>query len=175
MKNNTVLDDNYRRLLQPENDELFRLIPDMMSRKIARANVQQAFTFKYIKEHFDNSMNMICCGSHEDTCCSGLKKLGYNVVEVDPMYNYDLHTYCVKNNYQGFDVVFSVSVIEHVKNDDEFVDDMCKLMKPGSTGLLTCDYNNNYKSGDRVPTSDCRFYTENDLLVRFGKILENNN
>ena len=42
-------------------------------------------------------------------------------------------------------------------------------------GLLTCDYNNNYKSGDRVPTSDCRFYTENDLLVRFGKILENNN
>lgn len=173
--NNTVLTDTYRENLKPSIDELFTLLPEMMSRKIARANVQQAFAFNYIKEHFDTSIKMLCAGSHEDTCCHGLVKLGYNIVTIDPVHNYDLHTYCRLNNYQQFDVVFSVSVIEHVPNDDEFIDDICKSLKPGGTCVLTCDFKNGYKPGDYIPREDCRLYTEHDLLVRFKNILSNNN
>ncbi len=53
MKNNTVLVDAHRELLAPSINELFSLVPAMMSRKVARANVQQAFTFKYITVHFN--------------------------------------------------------------------------------------------------------------------------
>jgi len=173
--NNTVLTDTYRSLLQPDIDELFRLLPNMMARKIPRANVQQAFVFNYIKNHFDTSKKMLCAGSHEDTCCYGLKKLNYDIVDVDPVLNYDLHTFCKIHNYQEFDVVFSVSVIEHVQNDNEFIDDICKSLKSGGTCVLTCDFKNSYKPSDRIPSEDCRLYTQDDLLIRFKKILENNN
>jgi SAM-dependent methyltransferase len=174
MKNNTVLTDEYRNLLQPSIDELFTLLPDMMSRKIARANVQQAFAFNYIKNNFDTSKSMLCAGSHEDTCCHGLKKLNYDIVEIDPVHNYDLHTYCKINNYKQFDVVFSVSVIEHVSNDDEFIEDICKSLKSGGTCVLTCDFKDSYKRGDSIPSEDCRLYTVHDLLVRFKNILDQN-
>lgn len=173
MKNNTVLDDSYRIMLQPAIDEMTNLVPGMMSRKIARANVQQAFAYKYIKDNFaKESTKLVCCGSFEDTCCSALKESGYDIVEIDPVYNYDLHTYCEKYNWPQFDVVFSVSVIEHVKDDDQFVDDMCRLMKRDGTCVVTCDFNNNYRPGDSIPGCDFRFYTENDILVRFKQILD---
>ena len=175
MKNNTVLNDDHRQLLEPTIKEMFHLVPDMMHRKVARANVQQAFAFKYITDNFDKSSEMICAGSYEDTCCAALLKLGYKVVEVDPVKNYDLHNYCLCNKNARFDVVFSVSVIEHVFNDNEFVDDMCKLLKPGGTCVFTCDFNNKYKPGDALPSTDHRFYTQHDLLVRFKQILDNNN
>lgn len=175
MKNNTVLDDSYRSLLTPSINELLSLVPEMMSRKIPRANVQQAFAFKYLKDNFDKNIHMVCAGSYDDTCCAGLKTLGYNITEIDPAHNYDLHTYCLLNNYPKVPVVFSVSVIEHVEKDDEFIDDICKLLVPGGTCVLTCDFNNNYKPGDRKPGCDFRFYTEKDLMVRFKNILERNN
>jgi hypothetical protein len=175
MKNNVVLDDFYRDMLEPSIQELHKLVPAMMSRKIERANVQQAFVFKYIKDHFDNKTPLLCVGSYEDTCCYGLKQLNYNIVEIDPAINYDLHTYCINNNYPTYDVVFSVSVIEHVNNDDEFIDDLCKSLNSGGTCVLTCDFKNSYKPGDLIPGEDHRLYTENDLLVRFKNILDNNN
>lgn len=175
MKNNTVLNDDYRALLASDISELFRLAPAMMSRKIMRANVQQAFVFKYIRNNFTTGHSMICAGSHEDTCCAALKALNYNIVEVDPMYNSDLHTYCVSHSYPQYDVVFSVSVIQQVQNDNDFVDDMCKLLKPDGTCVLTCDFNDSYKPGCMIiPSCDFRFYTKEDLLERFGKILEKN-
>lgn len=146
-----------------------------MSRNIPRANVQQAFAFQYIKDNFPKGTKMICAGSHEDTCCAGLKQLGHDIVEIDPVHNSDLHTYCVKNNYPAFDVVFSVSVIEHVKDDDEFIEDMCKLLKPGGTCVVTCDFKNAYMPGERIPGCDFRFYTEKDITERFQKIFDRNN
>lgn len=175
MKNNTVLNDYYRQLLQPSINELFQLVPDMMARKIPRANVQQAFAFKYIKDHFTTSQSMICCGSHEDTCCEALIKLGYNIVKVDPVLNYPLHDYCLKYNYPSYDCVFSVSVIEHVENDEEFLNDMCKLLKSGGTCVLTCDFKGDFKKGDPVFQGNYRFYNEDDLLNRFKMIISKNN
>lgn len=175
MKNNTVLNDNARKELLPIIDEMTLLVPTMMARKIARANVQQAFVFKYLKDNFGSDTPMICAGSYEDTCCASLRQLNYNIVEVDPAINYDLHTYCTMTSYSQVPVVFSVSVIEHVQDDELFVDDMCKLLKPGGTCILTCDFNNDYTVGSHKPGCDFRLYTKDDLLVRFKAILDRNN
>lgn len=175
MINNTVLTDEYRALLAPDISELFRLVPSIMARKFARANVQQAFVFKYIRDNFTPDVSMICVGSHEDTCCAGLKELGHKITEIDSLHNYDLHTYCVNNMYPQFDVVFAISVVQQVQNDAIFVDDMCKLLKPNGTCVLTCDFNDAYKPGDRMPAGCLRFYTKTDLLERFGKVLDQNN
>lgn len=174
MVNNTVINDKYRKFLAPTINQLFSLVPDMMSRKIPRANVQQAFVFKYILDNFTKDDKLICVGSHEDTCCAGLKVLGFNVLEIDPAHNSDLHTHCINTNYELFDVVFSVSVIEHVPNDDEFIDDMCKSLKSGGTCIFTCDFNDEYVPGNPLPWSDHRFYTKNDMLVRINNILIQN-
>lgn len=174
MKNNTVLNDSARTQLQPTIDDMWHLVPTMMSRKIARANVQQAFVFKYLRDNFDVNIPMICAGSYEDTCCAALRQLNYNIVEIDPALNYDLHTYCTMTSYSQVPVVFSVSVIEHVQDDELFLNDMCKLLKPGGTCILTCDFNNDYQPGAHKPGCDYRLYTKADLLVRFKAILDHN-
>lgn len=172
MTNNTVLNDRHRTLLQPVVDQLHSLVPDMMARKIARANVQQAFVFKFICDNFKTDTPMLCVGSYEDTCCAGLKKLGYNITEIDPVHNYDMHTFSTLNSESRFPVIFSVSVIEHVQNDDEFIEDICHHLAPNGTCILTCDFNNSYKPGYHKPTVDYRLYTKADLLERFKAILD---
>ena len=167
MINNTILTDIYRKKLEPTIAELYRLVPDMMSRKIPRANVQQAFVFDYIQNNFLKTDSFICVGSHEDTCAAALKTLGYNITEIDPSYNCSLHEYVQQANIPHFDVVFSISVIEHVANDDEFVDDLCKLLKPGGTAILTCDFNNSYQKGQPVPSSDYRFVYHSRFNISF--------
>ena len=68
----------------------------------------------------------------------------------------------------------------HVKNvpgrktdvkDSEW---LCKLLKNGGYGVLTCDFNDNYKNGDGKPGEDFRLYTKKDLLKRLNSVLNNN-
>lgn len=175
IKNNTILNDRARHQLRPVIDELFQLVPIMMARKIVRANVQQAFVFKYLRDHFTITTSILCVGSYEDTCCSALRQLNYNVVEIDPRINYDLHTYCVLTSYAQVSVIFSISTINHIQDDELFLDDICKLLNPGGTAILLCDFNNDYQPGTHKPSCDYRLYTKTDLLVRFRPILERNN
>jgi len=160
--------ENYKVLIE----DMFETVPEMMSRKIARANVQQAFMVETIlNELLTPAATILCVGSFEDTASSYLKKKhGYNIVDIDPQINTDLHYY-VYHYADKFDVVFSTSVIEHVPNDESFIEDICLSLKPGGLAILTCDYNNDYQKGDILPYSDVRFYTENDLKFRLGKII----
>jgi len=151
--------------------------PEMLSRKIAEATIQQAFTLQTALDLTPKGGLVLSAGSWEDTATESLKKLGYVVTDVDPMINSDLKTY-FDNNVQchnKFDSVVSTSVIEHVHNDEEFIDCICKLIKSGGYGIVTMDYNNGYLNGDvSKPTEDFRLYTEYDLRVRLNAVLEDN-
>jgi SAM-dependent methyltransferase len=142
----------------------------MMARKIPDANVQQAFVldsvYKFIKTK--SHPKILCVGSHEDTAATCLKMLGYRMEEIDPSYNYDLDTYfhLPTTAKASFDVIFSTSVIEHVDDDQTFIKQIAELLVPGGVCILTCDYNNNYKPGDRLPQTDLRFYTKKDFTER---------
>jgi SAM-dependent methyltransferase len=170
---NTILNDAQRELHKESIDELSALCPATIARKIPRANVQQAFVLSQVKKLGTTQSEMLCVGSFEDTACESLEKLGFNIIAIDPCLNDSLESFFQKNT-KKFDVIFSTSVIEHVENDELFIDQICKLLKPEGYGVLTCDFNNDYTIGSGKPIEDFRLYTKNDLLVRLNDILKRN-
>ena len=141
-----------------------------MAKKIAEANVQQAFIFDTVYRHLKNYSNpkLLCVGSYEDTASMGLQKMGYAVEEIDPMINYFLQDYITKpttlKNY--YDIVFSTSVIEHDPDDKSFLECVEQLLAPGGLAVITCDYKDGWQPGQPKPEVDARFYTKKDMEQR---------
>lgn len=167
---NRILDDQARELYKPAEKKLFELAPLTMAKKIARANVQQAFVFDTVYRNLSSLDNpkLLCVGSYEDTASMGLQRLGYAVDEIDPMINYFLQEFYTKPSVQkaSYDIVFSTSVIEHDPDDESFIRCVEGLLKPGGLAVLTMDYKDGWKPGDPKPEVDARFYTKNDLEKR---------
>ena len=183
MATNRLLTDKDREELKPIIEELFRVCPDTMKRKIARANVQQAFILGAVLDQIaqEDFHKVLSVGHYDDTAYEYLKSFPFSklidLVGVDPAINIDLHSFRngkTTKDGLGFDIIFSTSVIEHVQNDEEFLDDICKLLNKGGVGILTMDFNNDYRPGDKLPHSNIRFYTKKDLEFRLTKILTNN-
>jgi SAM-dependent methyltransferase len=168
---NTVLDNQQRENHKKVVKLLTMFSPEMMSRKIVEANVQQAFilnTVLALTENIENA-KMLCVGCFEDTAYEALKKMGYNVIGIDPSVDKrDLSTFLKENQGQvgTFDTIFSTSVIEHVPDDETFVNEISVLLKQGGVATLTCDYKNSWKKGEKLPVTDVRFYTADDLRTR---------
>lgn len=173
MSLNRVLTDEDREEYAIVIDEMFSLCPETMIRKFPRANVQQAFALDTIRKLVSKDAKLLCVGSFEDTASESLIKLGYFVEEIDPTINYDLNTFRLRTT-DKFDIIFSVSVIEHVCADEVFIDDICFLLKSGGYGIITCDFDNDYKSGNRLPATDVRLYTKYDLSERLYKVIKRN-
>ena len=171
---NRLLRNTDKEFFQPLIDIMFGVCPEMMSRKIPEANIQQAFTLYCLQKTINQNSKILCVGSFEDTSYEFLKLGQYNIYGIDPSINFDLHTFST-NSLEKYDIIFSTSVIEHVKNDDEFIEDICKLLIPGGLAILTCDFKEEYKKGDPLPNTDIRFYTEYDLKTRLSDIVLKNN
>jgi glycosyltransferase involved in cell wall biosynthesis len=173
---NRILDNQARYLYSSAIQELFKLVPDMMGRKIKEANVQQAFVVDTVKRFAHNFAisNILCVGSYEDTAASTLKVLGYEMEEIDPLLNYDLNTFfhLPSTKKQCYQVIFSTSVLEHVVNDELFVQQIAELLAPDGVAILTCDYNDQYQIGDSIPDVDNRLYTQKDFNQRIIPLLK---
>jgi SAM-dependent methyltransferase len=173
---NRILDDDARNLYLPVIEMMFREIPQLMSRKIPEANIQQAFVLDSVQKFASKNKKskLLSVGCYEDSAVICLEKMGYKIKGVDPALNYDLSTYIEKSPKQKgtFDIVFSTSVIEHVANDELFISEIYDMLVPGGVGILTCDYQDQYKSGDPLPAEDYRFYTQDDFTLRLLPLLE---
>lgn len=170
-KFNRILDDYARIEYAGTISRLTGFTPEIMAKKIPRANVQQAFIFDAVRSFAPKFANpkILCVGSFEDSAAVSLKHLGYAVEEIDPVINqldlkgfYRLPT----TKPRTYDIIFSTSVLEHVKDDEQFMMQMADLLAPGGIGILTCDFKEGYKVGDPVIAGDYRFYTKQDLLQR---------
>lgn len=172
---NRILDNSARDLYKPAENKLIELAPLTMGKKIAEANVQQAFVFdtviRFTKEF--NAPKILCVGSYEDTAAMGLKCLGFNLEEVDPVINYYLQEYFTKPTTikASYDIIFSTSVIEHDPNDESFIKCIGELLAPNGVAVITCDYNDQWKPGLPKPDVDARFYTQEDLKTRLLSII----
>jgi SAM-dependent methyltransferase len=169
---NCILDDSARIYYKPTIKLLWQLTPEMMRRKIAKANVQQAFVLAAV-EHLANEFrgpNILCVGSFEDTAAAGLKALKYEVEEIDPVINTDLDTFyhAYPEKRGSYQIIFSTSVLEHVADDELFVSQINGLLAPRGIAIMTCDFNDQYKRGDPLPPTDLRFYTQDDLRARLA-------
>jgi len=174
---NRILDDEVRKLYKPTEEKLFQLVPKTMSKKIGRANVQQAFVFDTVFRHLNkySDPKLLCVGSYEDTASMALQRMGYEVEDIDPMINYFLQEYftkpsTIKNSYN---IIFSTSVIEHDPDDESFIKCISGLLAPGGTAIITCDYKDGWKPGDLKPEVDARFYTKHDLEKRLLACIPN--
>ncbi|MGA2678409.1 MAG: hypothetical protein ABSF37_03795 [Sedimentisphaerales bacterium] len=174
---NRILDDKARELYTPVIDTLTTLVPKTMAKKIARANVQQAFVFDTVYRYLSHYKNpkLLCVGCYEDTASMSLIKMGHTVEEIDPMINYYLQEYftkptTVKNSYN---IIFSTSVIEHDPDDVSFVRCITDLLAPGGVAIITCDYKDGWKPGEPKPDVDARLYTKHDLRDRLLPLMSN--
>jgi len=176
---NRTLDNRARREHGATIARLFQVAPQMMPRKIQEANVQQAFVADAVV-HFARPVSaprILCVGSFEDTATEIVKAEGHRPEEIDPEINHDLDSFMrlPTTRPASYDVVYSTSVIEHVRDDGPFIAQICDLLKPGGVGVLTCDFNDQWRPGAPKPEVDYRLYTTADLADRFGKILAEKN
>jgi len=170
---NRILDDDARSFYGNAIHHLENAVPDIMARKMPRANVQQAFVLDTVARFVGpvGSAKLLSVGSYEDTAAIALIRSGYDLEEIDPVLNYNLATFISKPSVRAasYDIVLSTSVIEHVQNDEEFVSGVAHLLKPGGVAILTCDFRDGFRPGDPMPSEDRRLYTTDDLTRRLLK------
>jgi len=173
---NRILDDQARLQYKDAIGFLWKLVPEVMQKKIAEANVQQGFVFD-TAVHFARAIGkesrLLSVGAFEDTAFLALQKMGFMIEGIDPNINYDLATFKTRPSVRkaSYDLVLSTSVIEHVENDEGFVRDIAELLKPGGIAILTCDFHNDYVKGVEIPDVDYRFYTKDDIINRLMRAI----
>jgi SAM-dependent methyltransferase len=170
-KYNTILGDDARKHYEPSTATLFALCPEIMTRKLPQANIQQGFMLAAVLSlcHDFPRTRILSVGCFEDTAYESLKRMGIRVDGIDPATNdMDLDRFFDLNPdlHGTYDIVFSTSVIEHVEQDEEFVRKIAAFMRPGGYAIFTCDFRDGWRQGDRVPSLDFRFYTAADLRCR---------
>jgi hypothetical protein len=168
LKFNRILNDESRELYAITIEQLHKILPKWLERKIERANIQQAFVLDTVVRLTKNiiSPKIISIGCFEDTAWGVLKRLGYNPEGIDPVLNYDIDTFMTKPSTitNSYDIVFSTSVIEHVEDDLTFLKNMCLLTKKNGYIILTCDFKEGYQEGEPKPLVDYRFYTKEHII-----------
>jgi SAM-dependent methyltransferase len=168
---NRILDNRARLEYADVLAEVEKLAPEVVAKKIRAANIQQAFVFDTVR-HFAQRLSnprLLCVGSFEDSASISLKASGFAVEEIDPVVNkmsLDDYFNLPTTKPGTFDVVFSTSVLEHVKEDAKFMRQAADLLAPGGVGVITCDFKEGYQPGDPVIKGDFRFYTKADLSQR---------
>ena len=172
---NKLLDDRARVAYTGPLEDLRRLAPEMLSRKIERANIQQAFALDAVRRlalRFD-APRILAIGSYEDTACASLRALGYQLDEVDPQVNgSDLEAfYRAPTAAAAFDIILCVSVLEHVTDDEAFVRQAAGLLAPGGIAIFTVDFSERYPETGLRPAADQRLYTQDDLRRRLMGVL----
>lgn len=172
---NRILDDKAREEYSIAIHTLFMTSPEMMQRKIPRANVQQGFVLDTVRFFAQPGSKILSVGCYEDTAFDGLVKLGYKVKGIDPVIDYSLDEFFnLPTTEKGsYDIIFSTSVIEHVENDELFMQQLAELLSPGGVGILTCDYDDSWRPGQRLFSSNFRFYTQQDLKIRLFRCINN--
>ena len=172
---NRILDRSAFATYGPALEYLSCHLPEIMARKIPAANIQQAFVLDTVMRLAPSGRQpaLLCVGSYEDTAAGAIAISGLGLDEVDPVINYDLSTFMTKPSCKrgSYDVVFATSVLEHIADDEGFLKHFEELLAPGGYGVLTCDFNDNYRSGDPLPVEDRRLYTERDLQERLMPLL----
>jgi SAM-dependent methyltransferase len=173
---NRILDNRARLEHGDTIKRLFQVAPQTMARKIQEANVQQAFVADatiHFARRCAGAPRILCVGAFEDTATEIIRAEGLEPEEIDPTFNHDLDTFfhLPSTRLGSYDLVYSTSVLEHVKEDGRFVAQICDLLSPGGVAILTCDFDDLYRDGGPKPKVDHRLYTERDLRLRLGKIL----
>ncbi len=167
---NKMLDNRSRIAYADALAELKTCAPDMIARKIERANIQQAFALDTAHRFLADCPNarILAAGSFEDTAVATLRAQGFHIEEVDPNVNgMTLTDFYVspKARLGSYDLVLSVSVLEHVEDDLQFVRIISEFLRPGGLAVLTVDFAEGWRPGKKKPEVDHRLYTTKEITT----------
>jgi SAM-dependent methyltransferase len=168
---NKILDERSRDAYRETVHDLQLHAPELFSRKIARANIQQAFALDAVERLVTRyrEPRILAIGSFEDTAVAVLKAKGFRIDEVDPNVNgLDLEEfYRLPNTVpQSYDLILCVSVLEHVANDEAFVRIVGDLLAPDGVAIFTVDLSNRYPVDGQKPAGNHRLYSAGDIRNR---------
>lgn len=168
---NKILDDRSRMAYRDAINDLAKHVPDMMARKIERANIQQGFALNTAHQFLAGRPNarILAAGSFEDTAVATLRAQGYQIDEIDPNVNgmtlLDFYL-SPQARLASYDLCLSVSVLEHVAEDEQFVRIISEFLRPNGLAVLTVDFKEGWRPGQNKPIVDHRLYTTRDLRER---------
>ncbi|HMK33850.1 MAG TPA: methyltransferase domain-containing protein [Desulfomonilaceae bacterium] len=172
---NKILDDRSRHAYSEALDDVRRLAPDIMARKISGSEIQQAFaldTVERVSRTFENP-RILAIGSYEDPTVATLRAKGYRIRDIDPGIDLDLNDFYLSPESQpeSYNIILCVSVLEHVEHDALFVQQVADLLEPGGVAVFTVDFREAYMAGDAKPGVDFRLYTSYDFLSRLMPVV----
>lgn len=167
--NSTLMEDSLEHFSSSINLQK-KLVPNAFKRKNYKAMMNQGFIFEsvsYLASKFKNP-RILSIGSYFDTACMSLIKTGYQIQEIDPVINYDLNTFISRpvKPTEKFDIIFSTSVIEHVKDDEKFLNQVDSLLTNGGYYIMTCDFKSDWQDGMKKPKVNHRLYNRKDMEYR---------
>lgn len=168
---NKILDDRSRAAYSDAIGDLGKYVPDMLARKIERANIQQGFALDTARRFLAERPNarIMAAGSFEDTAVATLRAQGYQIDEIDPNVNGMTLLDFYRSPWArlgSYDLCLSVSVLEHVADDEQFVRIISEFLRPGGLAVLTVDFKEGWRPGQIKPIVDHRLYTTRDLYER---------
>lgn len=165
MKFNRILDDAARLEFAEDIEEMRRLAPDVMARKIERANVQQAFVFRAVQALADrDTSSILAVGALDDTAWAALTRKGWPMHAIDSAWGSPLALHHASLGGQpSYDLIFATSVVEHVEDDEAFVRQIAELTRPDGLVVLTMDFDPDWQLGMPKPSEDCRLYAARDV------------
>lgn len=107
-----------------------------------KSNYPAKFCYFMFKEYnLNNKILDLGCGNGDFT--EEIEKLGFNVIGADinppkgkKYITMDIQHEIYPFNDNTFDIIFSKSVIEHLRNPEKMVDEVYRILKPG--GIFIC-------------------------------------
>jgi len=112
-------------------------------------------------------MRVLLPGGYEDPMAEALSAMRARVTVLDPALNgLTLAEWSSDIGHQEeVDIVIAASVLEHVKDDAEFLRDIVTMLRPGGYAFLTCDFKEGWKRGDPLAPTQERMYTRESLMA----------
>lgn len=173
-----VRDDTLNRVLHPLDDPEWPAViahtgldrAECWGRKFAAATFQYAHLMKCVLMHFPqgvNGLTVLMPGGYEDPIAETLHRMGALVAVADPeMTGVTLRDFASQGENAGLcDLVLAASVLEHTRDDAEFLADIALCLKPGGYAFLTCDFKEGWRPGDALAPTEERLYTRESLMA----------
>jgi hypothetical protein len=118
--NNCINADDIK-LYKNEIDFFNKVCPELVAKKNYQALSQYAILLRLMQKTQKDILNIkiLCVGAYEDVVATSLKRIGIYVEEVDPNLNYNLEDFIKKPSQKNmkYDLIYSISVLEHIFDD----------------------------------------------------------
>jgi len=150
--------------------------------KVTYANVKSSYPekmCKYIFDKYPKNFKVLDLGCGNGDITEELKKMGFDVYGADAhgdaksiignkfkSFNLEKEGYDFENNF--FDIVFTKSVVEHLRSPEILFDEVHRILKPGGIHIcMTPSWEHNYKRAFYVNHTHYTPFTKHSLETIF--------